>query len=354
MVFIRVLGSLAAEVGGESVPLGGPRQRGVLALLAAARGQVVPVDRMVEDLWRGEPPSRALASLQAYVSNLRRLVEPGRPPRAPARLLVSAAPGYALRLPPGAVDAWRFEELVEEARTAVDPRVARARLAEALALWRGPAFAEVADEPWAAAEIARLDELRLAARELHVAAGLRLGDPAAVVPDAEALTRDHPLREEGWRLHALALWSSGRQADSLAALRRARATLADELGLDPGPELVALEEAILTRRTDVLRAAVPVPPPDIPRIEPTSPPPATGEPGTPMFVGRSRELAALLAAAEDAARDGVRVALVTGEAGLGKSLLLERERRATRRRRAARAAGPRRPDPGRRGYRGCR
>ncbi|BAD58176.1 BTAD domain-containing putative transcriptional regulator [Nocardia farcinica] len=323
MVFIRVLGSLAAEVGGESVPLGGPRQRGVLALLVAARGQVVPVDRMVEDLWRGEPPSRALASLQAYVSNLRRLVEPGRPPRAPARLLVSAAPGYALRLPPGAVDAWRFEELVEEARTAADPRVARARLAEALALWRGPAFAEVADEPWAAAEIARLDELRLTARELHVAAGLRLGDPAAVVPDAEALTRDHPLREEGWRLHALALWSSGRQADSLAALRRARATLADELGLDPGPELVALEEAILTRRTDVLRAAAPVPPPDIPRIEPTSPPPATGEPGTPMFVGRSRELTALLAAAEDAARDGVRVALVTGEAGLGKSLLLE-------------------------------
>ncbi|NGO75753.1 AfsR/SARP family transcriptional regulator, partial [Streptomyces sp. YC504] len=266
MVLVRVLGSFAAEAGGGSVPLGGPRQRGVLALLVAARGQVVPVDRLVEDLWRGEPPSRALASLQAYVSNLRRLLEPGRPPRTPARLLVSASPGYALRLPPEAVDAWRFEDLLDEARTCADPRVAYARLDEALALWRGPAFAEVADEPWAAAETARLDELRLVARELRTAAGLRLGDPAAVVPEAQGLTRDAPLREEGWRLHALALWSSGRQADALATLRRARAVFADELGLDPGPDLMALEQAILTQRTDILRAAVP--PPPAPQAEP--------------------------------------------------------------------------------------
>jgi DNA-binding SARP family transcriptional activator/tetratricopeptide (TPR) repeat protein len=323
MVLIRVLGSFGAEAGGEPVPLGGPRQRGVLALLVAARGQVVSVDRMVEDLWRGEPPSRALASLQAYVSNLRRLLEPGRPPRTPARLLVSAPPGYALRLPPGAVDAWRFEELLDEARTLADPRDARARLDEALALWRGPAFAEVADEPWAAAETARLNELRLVARELHIAAGLRLGDPAAVVPEAEGLTRDDPMREEGWRMHALALWSSGRQADALAALRRARATFADELGLDPGPDLVALEEAILTQRTDVLRAAVPPPPADTPRPQVTAPPPPNDRPGATTFVGREGELAALMAAAGEAVVDGARVALVTGEAGLGKSTLLE-------------------------------
>ncbi|MEV4252705.1 winged helix-turn-helix domain-containing protein, partial [Spirillospora sp. NPDC049652] len=147
MVFIRVLGAFATEVNGEAVHLGGPRQRGVLALLVAARGQVVPVDRMIEDLWRGEPPARALTSLQAYVSNLRRLLEPGRPPRTPARLLVSAAPGYALRLPPESVDAWRFEDLLAKARADTDPRVAQARLAEALGLWQGPAFAEVADEP---------------------------------------------------------------------------------------------------------------------------------------------------------------------------------------------------------------
>jgi DNA-binding SARP family transcriptional activator/tetratricopeptide (TPR) repeat protein len=323
MVLIRVLGSFAAEAGGVPVPLGGPRQRGVLALLVAARGQVVSVDRMVEDLWRGEPPSRALASLQAYVSNLRRLLEPGRPPRTPARLLVSASPGYALRLPPGAVDAWRFEELLDEARALADPRDARARLDEALALWRGPAFAEVADEPWAAAETARLNELRLVARELHIAAGLRLGSPATVVPEAELLTRDHPMREEGWRLHALALWSSGRQADALAALRRARATFADELGLDPGPDLAALEEAILTQRTDVLRAAVAPPAADTPRPQATALPPPNDQPSATTFVGREGELTALMAAAREAVTDGARVALVTGEAGLGKSTLLE-------------------------------
>ncbi|NIH80966.1 AfsR/SARP family transcriptional regulator [Amycolatopsis viridis] len=323
MVLIRVLGSFAAEVGGEPVRLGGPRQRGVLALLVAARGQVVPVDRMVEDLWRGEPPSRALTSLQAYVSNLRRLLEPGRPPRSPARLLVSAPPGYALRLPPEAVDAWRFEELLGQARALADPGDCRAQLDEALALWRGPAFAEVADEPWAAAEKARLNELRLVARELRVAAGLRLGDPAAVVPEAEGLTRDDPLREGGWRLHALALWSSGRQADALAALRRARATFADELGLDPGPDLAALEAAILAQRTDVLRAAVPPSTPDTPRPRLSGPAPSRSGPGTATFVGREGELAALVAAAGEAATDGARVALVTGEAGLGKSALLE-------------------------------
>jgi DNA-binding SARP family transcriptional activator len=256
-VFIQVLGSFATEVNGETVHLGGPRQRGVLALLVAARGQVVPVDRMIEDLWRGGPPARALMSLQAYVSNLRRLLEPGRPPRMPARLLVSASPGYALRLPPESVDAWRFEELLDQARSVTVPRVAQARLAEALGLWQGPAFAEVADEPWAAAETARLDELRLVATELQVAAGLRIGDPAAVDPAAERVTRDEPLREQGRRLHALALWSSGRQADALATLRRAHGVLAEELGLDPGPDLTALEKAILTRRTDVLRDHAP-------------------------------------------------------------------------------------------------
>ncbi|GGQ21024.1 hypothetical protein GCM10010187_41830 [Actinomadura coerulea] len=328
MVFIRVLGAFATEVNGESVHLGGPRQRGVLALLVAARGQVVPVDRMIEDLWRGEPPARALMSLQAYVSNLRRLLEPGRPPRTPARLLVSAAPGYALRLPPESVDAWRFEGLLDRARTDTDPRTAKARLAEALGLWRGPAFAEVADEPWAAAETARLNELRLTATELHVAAGLRIGDPTAMVPEAERLTRDEPLREEGWRLHALALWSSGRQADALATLRRARGVLAEELGLDPGPDLTALEKAILTQRTDVLRAIVPRTPPaptpplaaPLPR---TAPPPEPAPIGEAPFVGRQAQLSALVTAAAQAVTDGARVALVTGEAGLGKSTLLE-------------------------------
>ncbi|MEV4020778.1 BTAD domain-containing putative transcriptional regulator, partial [Nonomuraea angiospora] len=240
--------------------------------------------------------------------------------------LVSASPGYALRLPRESVDAWRFEDLLDQARTDTDPRAARARLAEALGLWQGPAFAEVADEPWAAAETARLNELRLVATELHVAAGLRIGDPAAVVPEAERLTRDEPLREEGWRLHALALWSSGRQADALATLRRARGIFAEELGLDPGPDLTALEEAILTQRTDVLRETVPPLPLPLPpplSLPPTAPLPRPVPITEAPFVGRQEELAALVAAATEAVTDGARIALVTGEAGLGKSTLLE-------------------------------
>ncbi|WP_190850898.1 BTAD domain-containing putative transcriptional regulator [Actinomadura sp. RB99] len=304
MVRIRVLGAFEAEVAGVRAALGGPRQRAVLALLVAARGAVVPVDRMIEDLWRGEPPAQAVTSLQAYVSNLRKLLEPGRPPRAPARVLVSAAPGYALRLPDEAVDAWHFAALAR------DPE----RPAEALALWRGPAFAEFADEEWARAEIGRLDELRLAARERHVAALLRAGDAAAAVPEAEILTRDEPLREEGWRLLALALWGAGRQADALAALREVRATLADELGLDPSPALADLETAILQQRTEAFDLPAPAPVP----VPAPAPAPA---PGGPAFLGRDGELAALTGLAREG---GVRVALVTGEAGLGKTALLTR------------------------------
>ncbi|WP_277439266.1 BTAD domain-containing putative transcriptional regulator [Streptomyces sp. SPB162] len=325
MVCVRVLGSFGAERDGEPVPLGGRRQRSVLALLVAARGQVVPVDRMVEDLWQDAAPAQAVTSLQAYVSNLRRLLEPGRAPRTPAKLLVSAPPGYALRLPEHAVDAWRFERLLHDARELLTtgPRDANRLLDEALSLWQGPAYAETADEPWARAETARLEELRRSARELRVAAGLRSGAAAKAVPEAELLTREEPLREEGWRLHALALWAVGRQADALATLRRARAVLAAEVGLDPGVALTALEEAVLAQRVEVLRAATDTPPSALggPR-----PPAATGQraPEADLFVGRDSELMLLTAAAERAISAGPGIALVTGEAGMGKSALLER------------------------------
>ena len=268
MVLIRVLGPVEADVDGSLVPLGGPRQRAVLARLVSARGEVVSVDRLIDDLWGGEPPAQAVTSLQAYVSNLRRLLEPGRPPRAPARILVSAAPGYAMALPPDAVDAWRFERLLSQARQAATaPATARALLRDGLSLWRGAAFAEVADEPWAEADVARLDELRRQAEEALVTATLRAGEAAAAVPAADLLTRREPLREEGWRLLALALWASNRQGEALDTLRRARRTLADALGLDPGPELAGLEEAILRQRRDVLTAAL---------RQPASPPAAAG------------------------------------------------------------------------------
>ncbi|MGW3126496.1 BTAD domain-containing putative transcriptional regulator [Streptomyces sp. NPDC001123] len=308
---MRVLGPLGAEVDGTPVGLGAPRQRAVLALLIAARGGVVSVERMTDALWRGEPPAKAGVSLHAYLSNLRRSLEPGRPPRAPATVLVTVAPGYALRLAADAVDAWRFESWVGRARTA-PAEEARRLLAEALGWWRGPAFAEHADEEWAAAEVARLTGLRAEARELAVAADLRTGRAAQAAADAESLVRDSPLREEGWRLLALAQWACDRQADALAAVRRAGTVLRAELGCDPGPALRELEHAVLNGRLDVLRAAVP---------EPVAEPPARTGPG--LFVGRGRELRALDGAAR-AAHTGGGLVLVTGAAGAGKSAFLDR------------------------------
>ncbi|MET7456846.1 BTAD domain-containing putative transcriptional regulator [Streptomyces sp. NPDC005574] len=303
-------------------------------MLLAARQEVVPVDRVTDGLWRGAPPAKALVSLHAYVSNLRRLLEPQRPPRTPSAVLVTCPPGYALRLPREAVDAWRFEDRVSQARDAPAAE-ARVLLAEALGWWRGPAFHEYLDEPWAAPEVARLTELCAQARELAVAADLRTGHVAEAVLAAGALVRQGPLREEGWRLLALAQWACGRQADALASLRRATRTLRDELGCDPGPDLAELEHAVLTRRLDVLRAAVPRTATALTAPEPALDAPDGSEihevaSGTPelvrdqdLFVGREAELAAVEQAARTARHTGGAV-LVTGEAGAGKSALLAR------------------------------
>ncbi|MFJ6086982.1 BTAD domain-containing putative transcriptional regulator [Streptomyces sp. NPDC092369] len=210
---------------------------------------------MADALWRGTPPAKAVVSLHTYVSNLRRSLEPRRPPRTPATVLVTAPPGYALRLPADAVDAWRFEAQLARARHA-PAEDARALLTEALAWWQGPAFAEHADEEWAAPEVARLTGLRAEARELAVSADLRTGRAAEAAPAAEVLVRESPLREEGWRLLALAQWTCGRQADALAAVRRAAGVLREELGCDPGPALAEVERAVLLGRVDVLRGLV--------------------------------------------------------------------------------------------------
>ncbi|MFD9430129.1 AAA family ATPase [Streptomyces sp. NPDC060002] len=342
MLRIRVLGSMGAEVEGRPVGLGTPRQRAVLALLVAARGTVVSADQMVDAVWHGLPPAKASSSLYAYVSNLRRLLEPRRPSRAPSTVLATSAPGYVLRLPPDSVDAWTFESQVGEARKA-PPARARELLAEALRSWQGPPFLEHADETWAAPEAARLTELYAQARELSAAADLREGHANEAALAAEALVRERPLREEGWRLLALAHWACGRQADALASLRRAAKVVRDELGCDLSPALAELEQAVLTQRLDVLPAHVPlatttaVPDTTVAgtRAATDAPAAAAAVPsGTALvpepaastrlpFVGRDDELRALGAAAT-AARQSGSTALVTGEAGAGKSALLER------------------------------
>ncbi|MFC4122685.1 BTAD domain-containing putative transcriptional regulator [Nonomuraea zeae] len=327
MVAFRVLGPVEAYEHDDELDLGGLRQRAVLARLLVARGQVVPVDTLLYDLWDDDAAKGAQSGLQVYISRLRRVLEPGRPRGGPNRLLVTVASGYALRVASDQVDALRFEQLVRAAGEHLeegDPQAARGRLEKALGLWRGTPYSDFADQPWAEAEVNRLTELRLVARERHADTGLRLGMHAETVPDLEALTTEHTLREEGWRLLALGLYRCGRQGDALAALRRARNILADELGIDPGPALRKLESDILAQAPELELAAPPRPSRPAPVTDtwpprpaaPVEPPPLEPEP----FVGRDAELSRLTTAASRTGR--FQVAIVAGVAGAGKTTLL--------------------------------
>ncbi|MER5795298.1 AfsR/SARP family transcriptional regulator [Streptomyces sp. NPDC001980] len=242
-VAFGVLGPVTAERAGLPLALKGPRHRAVLARLLVARRRVVPVARLVADLWE-EPPPTAVGAIRTFVGDLRRALEPGRPPRTPARLLATDGPGYALRAEE--VDAWRFETAVGTAAHAEPERAARL-LGEALELWRGPAYAEFADEQWCGGERGRLAELRLRAVEQRAEALLAADRAAEAVPDLDAHLTGHPWREEAWRLLALALYRTGRQGDALAVLRRARATLTGRLGVDPGRALRRLEADVLAQ-----------------------------------------------------------------------------------------------------------
>ncbi|MER7661628.1 BTAD domain-containing putative transcriptional regulator [Streptomyces sp. NPDC096193] len=242
-VTFGVLGPVVAwDRAGDAIELKGPRHRAVLARLIVARRRVVPVGRLVEDLW-ADPPPGAVGAVRTFVSALRRGLEPQRPPRTPARLLVTQGPGYALRAEHDAVDAWRFDRAVTTAAT-LPPEQSLALLDEALAWWRGPAYAEFPDEPWTRTERSRLAELRLQAAESRAETLLALGAAARAVSDLDAHVGEHPWREDAWRLLTLALYRSGRQGDALTVLRRARTLLVEQLGVDPGPRLRRLEADI--------------------------------------------------------------------------------------------------------------
>lgn len=341
-----VLGPVEVLLDGVAVDLGTPKQRALIAALTLSRGRPVSVDLIIDLLWGDDPPPGVSATLQAYVSQLRRVLEPRRERRAPATVLVTVAPGYALRVVPEQIDAVAFESAVTGAERLLQPvgvtgappvpadELARAvaTLDGALALWRGEPYSELGDASSAVAERARLEELRLTALESRAVAGLALGHHGTVAAELEALTAAHPLRERLWALRAVALTRAGRQAEALEVLRRVREVLDEELGLEPSLELRDLQTAVL-RQDPALDWVAPPAPVVVPAqrpdavVEVVSGPAPSARPAAPVqvapwpLVGRDADLAELTTVLERALTGVPSYAVLTGEPGIGKSRL---------------------------------
>ena len=293
-VEVRVLGPVEVSVAGRPLPLGGTKQRAVLAVLALQADRVVSVDRLVDALWGQAPPDSAVNAVQVYVSRLRKTLHTDQPD-SPAAILRRRSPGYVLELDEAdRLDLHRFERLAGEGVRAVGaaPERAAAILREALDLWRGRPLAEFADEPFAPPEMSRLEEKRLTTLEARIEADLGVGRHAELVGELQGLVGQHPLREGLQHRLMLSLYRSGRQAEALAAYRRTREILAEELGVDPCPALQELEGAILAqdRRLDwIAPLGSPGPmPPSVPRPNSAGPmPPADAD--DPDDVAATRE-----------------------------------------------------------------
>src|SRR6266545_1418541 len=311
----RILGPL--EVCGEAgpLPLGGAKQRALLAILILHANEVVSAERLLDDLWGERQPTSGTKALHVYISQLRKVIGDDR--------VLTRAPGYALRLDPEELDVNRFQRLREQAEAA-EPHEAGAILREAISLWRGTPLADVAYESFAQAEIARLEELRTSALEQRIDADLELGRHAELVGELEALVNEHPLRERLQGQLLLALYRSGRQAEALAAYRKARRALVEELGIEPGKSLRELHQTILRQdpALDLLAATAPA-----------------AEPPRSAFVGREGELAELVAGLDDAFAGRGRLFLLVGEPGIGKSRLADELIMQARRRGALVLAG---------------
>jgi DNA-binding SARP family transcriptional activator len=240
MLEFKILGPLEVWDGENALPLGGQRQRAVLALLALHPGEVVPSERLITELWGESPPRTAATALQNAVSQLRKVLG--------ADVVETRAPGYALRVEKEAIDARRFERLLNEAK-GVEPARRTELLSEALQLWRGPPLGDFAYESFAQNEAGRLEELRLTALEEHIEAELELGQAADLVGGLETLVRENPLRERPRGQLMLALYRSGRQAEALQAYQETRRTLVDELGIEPTPALQQLHASILRQES---------------------------------------------------------------------------------------------------------
>ena len=262
----RILGPLEVTAGGQPLEVGGARARAVLAMLIVHANRVVPADRLAEELWPGQPPGKAAASLQVRLSELRKAFRSA----GEADRLVTRPPGYLLRVAPGELDAARFAALAAQAGAALtggDPSAAAGQLDEALALWHGDPLAGLDAAPFARAEAGRLAEARLAALESRAEAALACGQPpGGLVAGLETLTAAHPLRERLWGQLMLALYRAGRQADALRAYRDLRALLVRELGIEPGPDLRDLHARILRQDPALAGPAAPGGGPDVPPI----------------------------------------------------------------------------------------
>ena len=311
----NILGPIEVTEGDRPLALGGAKQRALLGMLLLHANEVVSSDRLIDELWAGEGREEAGRALQVAVSRLRRALEPARATRGETRIVVTRAPGYELRTDPARLDVKRFEALVNEGRRALatgDARSARAKLDQALALWRGPPLADLAYESFCQTEIARLEALHLGALEERIDADLALGSHADVVAQLGGLTDQYPLRERLRAQLMLALYRSHRQAEALEVYRDTRRTLVEELGIEPGRELRELEQAMLRQDASLdLSGTVD------PAIEPTA------EAGPGVFVGRESELAELLSGLEDTLAGRGCLFLLAGEPGIGKSRLVE-------------------------------
>jgi DNA-binding SARP family transcriptional activator len=253
---VGLLGPFRVIRNGKPLPLGGRRQRAVLAVLALSANSSVSRDRLIELVWGDDAPESAEGVLQTYIANLRKTLEPSG---SPYKVLVSHAAGYELRLPRETIDIHRFEAEVRLGREALgggDSARAVAVFSEALALWRGAALGEFANERFALTTARRLEELRLVAIEDRLEAQLALGRDQDLVPELESLAYEHPLRERLAALLMIALYRGGRQAEASNVYQRTRERLIDAAGLEPGPDLQQLLVRIL-RHDPALDASVP-------------------------------------------------------------------------------------------------